>query len=193
MTWPAASDAGTGIRGYEIRRTASGSTKVLGRDLTTRSIDAVVPYGLTSRDTVRATDGAGNVGGPAIGPSFKVSLYGDGSSLTRYSSGWKTVSSSGATGKVLHTSSKAGAWMTFTFTGRSVAWVAPKGASRGSVNIYVDGAYVKSVSLYRASALSRVTMFSMSWPESGAHTVKIVVAGTPGHPRVDIDAFVVVR
>ena len=75
----------------------------------------------------------------------------------------------------------------------SVALVAPKGPSRGSVKVYVDGVYVSTVSLHRSSYLARVIVFAKAWPTKAAHTVKLVVVGTAGHPRVDVDGFVVIR
>lgn len=83
--------------------------------------------------------------------------------------------------------------MSFSFTGRSVALVSPKGTSRGSVKVYVDGAYVSTVDLHRSSAISKVIVFSRSWSTKARHTVRLVVLGTSGHPRVDVDGFIVVR
>ena len=68
--------------------------------------------------------------------------------------------------------------------------IAPKGPTRGSLKLYVDGAYVGTVSLHRSSSVSRVVVAARSWLTSGAHTVRAVVVGTLHHPRVDIDAFV---
>ena len=192
-SWPAATDTGTGVRSYDIRRAGPDGSVILGKTVTTTSVVNQVRYGGGYRFRLRASDWIGNVGGPIDSPTVTATLHGDGSSLATYSAGWRRTASSGATGKVLHTATKAGASMTFRFSGRSVAYVAPKGTSRGSVKVYVDGAYVKTVSLYRASAISRVVVYSRSWPTKGTHTVKLVVVGTAGHPRVDVDGFVVVR
>jgi hypothetical protein len=70
-----------------------------------------------------------------------------------------------------------------------VAVVAPRSSSRGSIKVYVDGSYVSTVSTYRSSGQSRIVVFSKAWSASGAHTIKLVVVGTSGHPRFDIDAF----
>ena len=74
-----------------------------------------------------------------------------------------------------------------------MALVAPRGTSRGEAKVYVDGVYDSTISLHRASAQSQVVVFARSWPTKAAHTVKLVVVGTAGHPRVDVDAFVVIR
>ena len=39
----------------------------------------------------------------------------------------------------------------------------------------------------------RVVGFSTSWASYGSHTIKLVVVGTSGRPRVDLDAFEIVR
>jgi hypothetical protein len=38
--------------------------------------------------------------------------------------------------------------------------------------------------------LMKSIVFVANWAVSGTHTLKIVVKGTSGHPRVDVDAFI---
>ena len=54
----------------------------------------------------------------------------------------------------------------------------------------MNGVYVKTVSLYAATTSYRRVLVSLSWSTATSRTVKIVVVGTTGHPRVDVDAFV---
>jgi hypothetical protein len=61
------------------------------------------------------------------------------------------------------------------------------------MKVYVDGVYVSTVSLYRSSFQAKVVVFSKGWASAGSHSVRVVDAGTPGHSRIDVDAFVVVR
>ena len=82
--------------------------------------------------------------------------------------------------------------MSFRFTGRAVAIVAPKGASRGSAKLYVDGVYVSTVNLYRSVWKPRNVVAARSWTTAGKHTIRLVAVGTPRHSRVDIDAFLVI-
>jgi hypothetical protein len=106
-----------------------------------------------------------------------------------YGGTWSTLSSSNASGGSARYATKAGAWVQFSFTGRAVAVVGPKGPSRGSVKVYVDGALIRTVSAYRSSSQSKVVLFAHTWDSSASHTVKLVLSGTAGHPRFDIDAF----
>ena len=52
---------------------------------------------------------------------------------------------------------------------------------------------VKTVNLRSTKPVTKVLEFSASWPSNGSHTLKVVVLGTAGHPRVDSDAFVKLR
>ena len=70
---------------------------------------------------------------------------------------------------------------TYTFTGSSIAWVSSRGPTRGSADVYVDGVRRATVSLYSSEFSARATVFAYGWATSGTHTIRIVVAGTPGH------------
>jgi hypothetical protein len=106
---------------------------------------------------------------------------------------WRLAASSGASGCEVRYATASGATATFSFTGRAVAWVAPVGATRGSARVYVDGTYRTTVNLRATSFRARRIVFRASWPSAGTHTLEIRVAGSSGHPRVDVDAFVVLR
>ncbi len=68
-----------------------------------------------------------------------------------------------------------------------------KGAGRGHVHVYVDGVLRAKVDLYRSTAQQRAVVWQQAWTASGTHTVRLVVAGTSGPPRVDVDAFAVLK
>ena len=67
--------------------------------------------------------------------------------------------------------------------------IAPKGSSRGTVRVYIDGTSIGTVSAYRSSSQSKIVLFARNWSSSGSHTIRLLVLGTSGHPRFDIDAF----
>jgi parallel beta-helix repeat protein len=129
----------------------------------------------------------------AYSAPVKANRHQENSSLVKYSGGWRRVASSEAAGGYVRTTTARGASATFTFTGRAVAWVAPLSRSRGSARVYVDGVHRTTVSLYSSSVRTRRVVFRASWAEKGTHTIEIRALGTAGHPRVDIDAFVVLR
>jgi hypothetical protein len=84
----------------------------------------------------------------------------------------------------------SGANVSFGINARSLALVMPKGPTRGWFKVYVDGIFVKSISLNSATVKNRQVVFAKNWSSVGLHTIKIVVSGTSGHPRVDMDAVI---
>ena len=90
-------------------------------------------------------------------------------------------------------SSMSGSTATFQFTGRSVAWITTKGATRGRARISLDGVTVATIDLYSSQTRHRQLVFAQSWATQAAHTLVIEVLGDPsGRPRIDLDALVVV-
>ena len=57
----------------------------------------------------------------------------------------------------------------------------------------MNGAYVTTVDLYRSASHYREIAWQKAWSTSARRTVRLVVVGTAGRPRVDVDAFVVLR
>ena len=141
------------------------------------------------RFRVRAHDKAGNTGEYVDGPQVTPKLTQQTGTGVTYGGTWTTSSSSSASGGSTRYATKSGAWVQFSFTGRAVALIAPKGSSRGSAKVYVDGTYVGTTSEYRSSSQSKIVLFARNWGSSSSHTVKLVLTGTSGHPRFDIDAF----
>jgi parallel beta-helix repeat protein len=120
--------------------------------------------------------------------------YQERTSLATYGSGtWHRTASAGASGGHVRSATKKGAVASFRFTGRAVGWVATLGPSRGSARVYVDGKYRATIGLHAGSRQARRIVFRASWAASGSHTLLIRVNGTAHHPRVDVDAFAVIR
>lgn len=191
--WTAGTDDRTGLGSYDLRRRAPSGWTTVSAATTSTSATSTLTYGSAYTFQLRARDRAGNLSGPADSPSVTPTLHRDSSSLATYGSGWSVAASSAGTNGSLHTSSRAGASMSIGFTGRSIALVAPRGLSRGSVKVYIDDVYASTVSLYRTTYQARVVVFSRGWGDRAPHRVRLVVVGTTGHPRVDVDGFVVVR
>jgi hypothetical protein len=117
----------------------------------------------------------------------------DGNARIAYTRAWKRASAPRAFGGTTHIATKAGAYATLRFTGREVAWVATRAANRGTARVYLDGKLAATVNLHSASAVHKRLVFAHLWSADGAHTIKIVCAGTAGHPAVDVDAILTVR
>lgn len=106
---------------------------------------------------------------------------------------WQTAEHAAYGGGTARSSDEADATVTFRFIGRGVAWIGPKGPTRGQAKIYVDGAYVRTIDLYSSTFNATSSVYGRSWSTSGAHTLVIKVVGTKGRPTVAIDQFKVIK
>ena len=52
---------------------------------------------------------------------------------------------------------------------------------------------MKTLDLKASTTRYRAVAWSWGWTTSGTHTVRLVVVGTAGRPRVEVDAFAIVR
>jgi hypothetical protein len=127
---------------------------------------------------------------PAAGTTATVALHvGQSAGAISYAGGWSMARFGAYTGGKVKYSVRDGATATFTFTGRSVAWIGPLGPTRGRARVLIDGVSVGTVDLRRSSFRARATVFRKAWASAAAHTVTIQVIGS-GRP-VAIDEFVV--
>ena len=84
-----------------------------------------------------------------------------------------------------------GASLAVTFTGTGLRIIGPRSLTRGRARIYVDGRHVATVNAHAATYRGRRNLFVATWASEKRRTVRIVVAGTAGHPVFTVDAFVV--
>jgi hypothetical protein len=192
MSWGAAPDIDSGISSYLVERSDDGGS-FFGVAIPGTTITQPLLLGHTVRYRITPTDIVGLVGPPTYGPTFRPTLY-QSTSSTTVSGTWGTSTSSGFSGGKTRYATKAGTSATFTATAaRSIAIVTTKAATRGSFKVYVDGIYRARISTYSTVTRFRQLVYQFNWSSPGTHKIKIVVAGTAGHPRVDLDAFVVLR
>lgn len=189
--WWSASDP-SGIASHGLQRRVDGGSWVNVRlpSATATAVDQAITVGAAVQQRARSTDGNANTSAYVAGPIVRSMLTQQSGPAVRYSGSWTTVSRASASGGSVRTASSAGASATYTFTGSSIGWVATRGPGRGSARVYVDGVYAATVNLYAASGQSRVVVFARNWRTVGSHTLRIVVVGTAGHPRVEVDAFI---
>jgi hypothetical protein len=109
------------------------------------------------------------------------------------SGSWTPRSSTSYLGGQSYSSGSKGASLTWTFTGRSVAWVVSRAASSGQAYIYVDGTKISTVDLKSSTTLYRQAIWTKTWSSSAKHTIKIVVVGTSGRPTVTTDSLVYIK
>jgi hypothetical protein len=173
-----------------LDRTAfRGVRRPSGRSI---GITRLIANGHQYRYRVRAYSG-GRWTSWATGPVVTLSRIAESSPRITYKGTWRVVRASRYIGGAVRYTRARLASATFTFTGRGVAWVGPKGATRGSARVYIDGVYVRTVSFYARTFSWRQVAFAANWASVGTHTMTIKVVGTAGHPMVAIDAFYVLR
>lgn len=106
---------------------------------------------------------------------------------------WTTKSSTSYLGGRSYSSSTKNASLSWTFTGRSAAWVVSRAATSGQVYVYVDGVKAATVDLRSSTTKYRNAIWTKSWTSSAKHTVKIVVVGTSGRPAITTDGLVYLK
>jgi large repetitive protein len=194
ISW-SASDVGTGLKSVQLQESYNGATfkTVTLASPRASSVLRSLVFGKTYRYRVRATDVVGNVSTYVLSPTVVAIRYQESSAAIAYAGHWAAARSASYSGGKARWATGAGASATFKFSGRSVAWVSSKSATRGSAQVFVDGVLVRTVSLYRSGSLHRQVVFSMRWSIAGPHTIQVVNLRTVGHPRVDLDTLVIAR
>ena len=117
----------------------------------------------------------------------------DSAAAMRYRGTWTRYRTSSAFGGTTRFATSRTASARVSVTGRTIAIIAPRGPSRGSFGLYVNGRYVKKVSLYASTASARNIVATLAYSSSAVRTVELRVLGTARHPRVDLDAVIVLR
>ncbi|MDP9353124.1 MAG: S8 family serine peptidase [Chloroflexota bacterium] len=197
-SWSGSDGTGAGINSYWVERSVNGGVwqRVLpATELSTTATQLLVPGSATYQYRVRAADKANNWSGWFYGKSFSVVAAQETSPAISYSGTWTRSALSGSYGGYVRHSSVKGASARYSFTGRSIGLVTTKGPDRGKAAVYVDGAYVRTVDLYRSSGLVRQVVFTRANLDPKVpHTIEVRLPGSKhtaskGY-RVDVDAFV---
>jgi hypothetical protein len=139
--------------------------------------------------TMRAYDYAGNY--RTASASYTPVILQETSAIK--SGTWTARSSTSYLGGKSYSSGSKGASLTWTFTGRSAAWVVSRASTSGQAYIYVDGVKTTTVDLKSSTTLYRQAIWTKTWSTSAKHTIKIVVVGTSGRPTVTTDGLVYIK
>jgi hypothetical protein len=146
----------------------------------------------TTRFRSRATDFTGHTSSDVAGPRITATVVQQGSTSIRWNGPWTRRSSSSASGGSLRQSSAPGAIASFTFTGRSVAWVARTGAGFGKAQVVIDNGAPITVDLGSWSGYRKV-VFAWTSASRGTHRIRVTNLATQGRPAITVDAFAVLK
>jgi subtilisin family serine protease len=200
LAWSATDNVGGGgIARYKLQQSTNGHAyaKVTLASATATSTARSLTPKYTYRFRVRAQDYAGNWSTWAYGLGFAVEQRQEDYQAVSYTGRWPLQALSTASDGYVRYTTAYGAKAKFSFAGRNVAWVAPKGPDRGKAEVWIDGVKVATVDLYSSSAQPRKMMFTKSWSSSDSHTLEVRATDTKNASssgkRVDVDAFVALR
>lgn len=191
LSWGASTDAGSGSVVYRLEQNVDGAGFLYAGSLTSTSTIRSLSPAHSYAFRVQAVDPLGNASGFAVGPTLHLSI---GQNPTSKSGTWHTSSGSGYAGGSTWYATAAGASATYTASSvRSLAFVTTRATTRGSFKVYVDGVFKGTFSATASVTIGQWVIYQASWTSPGTHSLKIVVVGTSGHPRIDVDAFVVLK
>lgn len=185
-------DATSGIGHYTLYQSTDGGA--FANIATTTAAHQVLDLkpGHSYRFKVSATDKAGNTSAGSAGKTYKLSAFQENSHAITYSSGWKRHTLTGAYGGSVDYATAAGKTATLTFTGFEVGWVSTEGTTRGSATLRLNGGTPSTISTHASSQHTAEIVDTLLGSASTAKKKLVVkVLGTAKHPRVDIDAFIV--
>lgn len=193
LTWTA-SDSGSGIASYEVQRSYDGGTfQTIAGAVTGKSLDLTMAPGHSYRFRVRATDRAGNRGAWSPSYTWYPVLAQQSLSTLAWTGTWAAAADPQASNGWVKSSTTAGDSVTYSFSGRAVAWVTTLRSDGGAVEVWIDGVLAATVDTYAEATTNRRVVFSRTWSGYGSHTIRLVNLGTEGRPRAELDAFEVVR
>ena len=193
LTWPAATDTITGVGSYRVLVSRDGGAYLVIGAPTTATFTTLVSASHTYRFRVYAVDRAANTSLSVYTATMRTIAYQDNSASVHFSGSWGTSASPSFYGGTARYSNTRTASASLTFSGRSVSWMAALGPTRGQARVYVDGTLISTINLNSLSTTERRLVFARTWSSVGTHVIKVVVLGTAGHPRVDVDTFLVLR
>ena len=189
LAWTGA-DRGYGVSKFELWVSTDGHSYKKVKTTSASSSSATLTLNHTYRFRVRAIDKKGNIGSYAYGPTFKFVRYQETSVV--YTSTWLTSNSSSYSSGHAKSTSTLGATATITTSGRTFSWLAVRGTTRSTADVFVDGVLKAHLSLVYTSTQYKRVIYSITFATSAVHSFRIVYTG-PTNRRIDLDAIFVLR
>jgi hypothetical protein len=188
--WVASSDPHR-ICSYDLRESVRGGAfyEVALGSPTATSVAVSLNPSMSYRFELNVTNCVGVSSGWGVQPSFAPLAWQESNKRIKYNGAWTTKANHAAYGGGLRFSTTRNASASESFQGAGVAWVSETGPTRGTATVYLDGVAQKTVNLYSPTTHSRQLVWKQGWSFQSRHTITIVVSGTGGHPRVDLDGF----
>lgn len=191
LRWSASDSGGAGIDHFDLQRSLNGGAfaSIATLPSSVGSYSATVSPSGTVRYRLRAVDRALNVGSwvatPVLNPRLTqetAATYGGGT--------WRSASSPSWLGNAVGYSSTTDAFATLSLTNvRSIGFIGVRGTNLGQVRIFLDGSATPAATIdLGGSAANRVLFWQTTFSTAGNHSIKFVVVGTAGRPKIILDA-----
>lgn len=186
---------GAQIASYQLARSIDSKVTwaPFGAATTSASTGDFVPAGGTIAYAVMATDGDGKPSTPSTTANYKMSLFQEAAGTAVYKGTWSKVTYSKLSGGHSKVATAKNASVAFTAKATGIGIVATRGPGYGKANVYLDGKFMATIDLKKSVKQYKVIVWSTGWLSMANHTVKLVVLGTPGRPKVEIDGFVALQ
>jgi hypothetical protein len=186
-------DNQSGISYFDLQKSSNGGgwQYVSLPSDTSTSVSISLSLNKSYQFRVRATDNASNTSLWKVGPVFTPVVYQDTARALTYTGRWTRSSDPNSSGGTHTWTRTTGAKVSLSFTGRTVAFIAPTDYHRGRADVIVDGVNVATIDLYSGNAHESVVLFTRDWNTVGSHKITIRNRGTSGRPKIDVDAFLV--
>jgi hypothetical protein len=195
LNWAASTDGtGSGVAYYILQQSVNGGAyTTIGYPSATAVDLQLSSSSKTYRFRVAARDNDGNVSGYSYSLTFKTISTSESGAAIKYTRSWPLVSSAAYIGNKAKYSKVTGATATLTFRGNRVAWLSQKGPTSGVARIYIDGKLKATIDLYNPTTLNKQIVWQKAWTAVTTRTLRVVVVGTAGRPKILIDQFFSVR
>src|SRR5215831_7586738 len=191
ISW-SGSDATSGINHYSLFESKDGGAYALAATTTAPTFTKNLGPGHTYQFQVTATDNAGNTSAAKQGIVYKLSLVQENNAAIKYTTpGWTRQTLAGANGGSVDFATLKGKTATLTFTGFQVAWMSTQGPTQGSATVKLDTGTAATINTNTASVHAAEVVDVVTAAAQGSHKLVVKVLGTAGHPRIDVDAFIV--
>lgn len=192
VSWPPAPATGSAVSSYTLERAMDdgGWVPVALSGPLVRSVTLRLPPWRSHSFRVRASYANGSTTEWGVAAPLWLGGVDESDLAIDYQPAWNLRSDSTAYGGARRSSSTAGASAEYTFSAASVAWISALGPKLGRARVYLDDVQVATIDLRRSRKQPRRVVFSTSFATVTERTLRIVVEGTAGRPRVDVDSFV---
>ena len=192
VSWPKATEPSGVISVYEVERSVDGGSwsKVATLGGLTLAYQTTGSTGHSYAFRVRAIDGRGLIGARVTSSAMAPRVLSQSSCAVHYARTWSATPPSGRSAAA-RGGPRSGAPRRRSPSVAAVAWVGPRGRGRGKVKVYVDGSLRRHGRPVGQRVPQSAGAVRAHLRLGRPHTLKLVNKATDGHPRAEIDAFLV--